>query len=199
MGIHHRTVLTPHSPFVGQYCPVSRQRLVPGQEIIICEESQTALSLESWEYLEHNCPFCADSAIQATPAAREPMGLAPYLVLPSGTSFALDRDVINLGRASDNDVVLDDPRVSRHHARIRRRGKAFYLFDLASSNGTWVNGQRFYRLLLMDGDKIRLGNSELVFRQTAESSQRTQGGKTETCMLARRKGKGALDVRSERQ
>jgi len=51
----------------------------------------------------------------------------------------------------------------------------FYLFDLASTNGTWVNDQRIYRLLLRDGDRIRLGSTILVFKQATEEKSFESG------------------------
>lgn len=97
-------------------------------------------------------------------------GPSAWLVLAAdgGKSFPLDRDNVSIGRSPDNNVVLADPYVSQYHARIRRQGSAYYLFDLGSTNGTWVNDQPFQRLLLMDGDRIRLGNTVLTFRQMEE-------------------------------
>jgi pSer/pThr/pTyr-binding forkhead associated (FHA) protein len=62
------------------------------------------------------------------------------------------------------DVVLDDRDVSRQHARIRQEGKEFFIYDDASMNGTFVNGQRIDRAPLHDGDRIEVGNTELEFR-----------------------------------
>lgn len=178
---HYRIVLDAGSPFVGQHCPVSRQPLQVGQEVVVCADSQTAFAGESWEYLEGRCPFCLVSEVQEVHErvpeitvrpieSYVPSGPSAWLVLAAnaGRSFPLDRDSISIGRSSDNNVVLADPHVSQYHARIRRQGPAYYLFDLGSTNGTWVNDQLFQRLLLMDGDRIRLGNTVLVFRQIEE-------------------------------
>lgn len=178
---HYRIVLDTGSPFVGQYCPVSRQPLQMGQEVVVCPESQTAFAAESWEYLEGRCPFCSVSEVQEVyervpevtvqpVESYVPPGPSAWLVLVAngGRSFPLDRDNVSIGRSPDNNVVLADPRVSQYHARIRRQGPAYYLFDLGSTNGTWVNDQPFQRLLLMDGDQIRLGDTVLVFRQMDE-------------------------------
>jgi len=59
--------------------------------------------------------------------------------------------------------------VSRHHAQIRFEHRNFCLYDLASANGTSVNGQPIQQVVLRDGDLISLGGVELTFRhQTAE-------------------------------
>ncbi|NBD34544.1 MAG: FHA domain-containing protein, partial [Chloroflexi bacterium] len=68
------------------------------------------------------------------------------------------------GRSSQNDVVLQDAKVSRHHARIERRQAGYYLVDLHSSNGSFVNGRRVEHALLHHGDEIRLGNAVMEFR-----------------------------------
>jgi len=88
------------------------------------------------------------------------------LALADGSrTFPLDRPVLNLGRSLDNDVILDDPRVSRRHAQISHKHGHFCLYDLQSANGTLVNGQPVRDCLLQDGDVISLGGVELVFRE----------------------------------
>ncbi len=68
---------------------------------------------------------------------------------------------ITIGRATDNDLVLRDERVSRHHGRIAgRRGTLLYT-DLGSTNGTEVNGERVSEVVLGAGDRIRVGASTL--------------------------------------
>ena len=69
-----------------------------------------------------------------------------------------------IGRDPQNDVVLDDRRVSRKHAEIRLRLGRYTLYDLQSTNGTYVNGRRVAEKVLDDGDKISVGGLELVFR-----------------------------------
>ena len=66
--------------------------------------------------------------------------------------------VISIGRASDNDVVIRDPKVSRHHAQIAQQNDGrICLIDLESSNGTFVNGNRVYgRCYLHIGDSVRV-------------------------------------------
>jgi pSer/pThr/pTyr-binding forkhead associated (FHA) protein len=69
-----------------------------------------------------------------------------------------------LGRAIDNDVVVADASVSRHHASIMPQTGGFALRDLASQNGTYVRGQRVDGTRqLADGDELRLGDASFVF------------------------------------
>lgn len=88
-----------------------------------------------------------------------------YLLLEGSGEFALHQSVINIGRRLDNDLVLEDPRVSRKHAQLRAIGHRFMLFDLNSSGGTYVNGLSISQSLLSPGDVISLGGVSMVFGQ----------------------------------
>ena len=84
----------------------------------------------------------------------------------SGQSFGLKRGNNTVGRdPRQADVVVDDSTVSGGHARIKFEGGQFYLYDLASTNGSFINNRRVQRQLLMDGDIVRFGNVELVFKK----------------------------------
>ena len=76
----------------------------------------------------------------------------------------IDHLPYNLGRALDNDLVLEDRRVSRHHAQIKETRGHLYIHDLESTNGTFVNRERVNQRVLGDGDVISLGGCELTFR-----------------------------------
>jgi pSer/pThr/pTyr-binding forkhead associated (FHA) protein len=76
----------------------------------------------------------------------------------SGTSHPLVSEITALGRQPDNHVVLDEPVVSRKHAVIEETDAGYYLRDLGSTNGTFVNGLRVEQdYVLQHGDVIRLG------------------------------------------
>lgn len=75
---------------------------------------------------------------------------------------------IRLGREPDNEVVLLDPKVSRHHALLQQQGETFLLTDLGSSNGVFVNGKRIAApASLKDGDILLLGDTQLAFKLNA--------------------------------
>jgi len=76
----------------------------------------------------------------------------------------LDRGPIAIGRDPASDVVLDDPLVSRHHARVERQGDALVLRDDGSSNGTWVGSHRVAEAILRPGLTVRIGGALLVFK-----------------------------------
>lgn len=64
-----------------------------------------------------------------------------------------------VGRDPGNDIILRDPKVSRHHGEIVFERGFFVLHDLASANGTYVNGKRVRVAPLTHGVKVRMGNS----------------------------------------
>lgn len=84
----------------------------------------------------------------------------------SGQSYGLKQGDNTVGRDSHRaDIVLEHPTVSGEHARIRFEGGQFYLYDLASTNGTFVNNHRVQRQMLMDNDVVRFGDAEMVFKR----------------------------------
>ncbi len=68
-----------------------------------------------------------------------------------------------VGRDETNDVVIDNPGVSRHHASVLYDGKEFSVSDQGSQNGLFVNGQQTTSWPLREGDAIQVGKFELVF------------------------------------
>jgi hypothetical protein len=100
------------------------------------------------------------------------LGRTAQIALPDGRSITLDKAVISLGRQLDNDVVIEDTRVSRHHAHLRYEHRSYCLYDLTSANGTFVNGQRIEQVVLRDGDVISLGGLELSFRRALKEGKR---------------------------
>ncbi len=80
-----------------------------------------------------------------------------------GESFPLRADRLSIGRRPDSEVFLDDVTVSRDHALLVRRGETFYLDDLGSLNGTYVNRTRIESEQLEDGDELQVGKYKLTF------------------------------------
>ena len=101
--------------------------------------------------------------VRRTASAAAARADAAWLELPGADRFALTAGTVRLGRAPDNDVVLDDSRVSRYHAQIRRRGDRFTLVDLGSTNGTRIGSQPVTEQALRTGDTIYLGGVPLRF------------------------------------
>jgi len=79
------------------------------------------------------------------------------------SSVQLGPEPLLIGRDQQNDVVLDDTRVSRKHAEVRLRLGRYTLYDLQSTNGTYVNGRRVAEVVLNDGDRISIAGLDLIF------------------------------------
>jgi hypothetical protein len=100
-----------------------------------------------------------------------------FLIVEGSTQYALSQTVINVGRRLDNNLVIEDPRVSRHHAQLRAIDGHYVLFDLNSSGGSFVNGQRTSQSVLRPGDVISLAGVTLIYAQDS-SRQEQQTGAT---------------------
>ncbi len=94
-----------------------------------------------------------------------PMPSNAFLIVDGVKVFPLDKPVINIGRRMDNHLVIDDPRVSRNHVQLRSIKGRFVLFDLNSTGGTYVNGQRANQTVLYPGDVISMAGVPLIFGQ----------------------------------
>ncbi len=131
----------------------------------------------------------------ASPAVAAPLAAAPVAVSPWGGDGAaappgqvlmpgsqppppprepsvvrpLPAKVLRIGRSPDNDIVVADLGVSRHHAELRNLGGRYLIADLDSYNGTYVNGQRVTSAPLAEGDIVGIGSS--VFRLVGQELQ----------------------------
>jgi len=112
------------------------------------------------------------------------VGIRPqaYLIIEGDRIFDLEKSVVALGRAFDNDIILEDPRVSRHHAQLRQRYNRYILRDLGSSGGTRVNGFPIQEIVLRPGDVISLSGTDLIYAES-EPPQSMQGGDTQPLPL----------------
>lgn len=76
--------------------------------------------------------------------------------------FTLEKRTTSVGRSKDNDIVIDYRGVSSHHARINCEDN-YYITDLRSTNGTYVNGKKILHHKLIDGDTIAIAGFPIVF------------------------------------
>jgi pSer/pThr/pTyr-binding forkhead associated (FHA) protein len=118
----------------------------------------------------------AEDLIEDPKDGLDPEELAAVAALPEGSAllivkrgpsdgsrFLLDVDVTTAGRHPNAEIFLDDVTVSRKHAEFRRSGKGFIVVDLASLNGTYLNGSRVDSAPLQDGDEVQVGKFKLTF------------------------------------
>ena len=110
-------------------------------------------------------PDAKEMAFELSPDA-EPGQVFAYLKALDGRE---DRHPINsaayrIGRHGDNELPIQDPSMSRHHAQIqRKRDGSFVITDLDSMNGVFVNDKRITRSPLNDGDRVELGDVQMRF------------------------------------
>jgi len=113
-------------------------------------------------------------AYQETMILGEAAPIFAWLVIREGPRagrlFTLNPKGTSIGRDPQCEIILDDESVSRQHAKLRaRKGKGdrdqYSIWDLASANGTLVNGQAVVKKPLKDGDEVMVGRILLVFKQ----------------------------------
>jgi hypothetical protein len=85
------------------------------------------------------------------------------LLFNNNELIPLSKVVINLGRRSTNDIVINDLRISRTHAQIRKSREGYLIFDVGSSGGTFINGERITNHLLRSGDVISLAGYTMIY------------------------------------
>lgn len=111
--------------------------------------------------------------IQEEKASADTRPAQAFVILHGNITLPLRLPVINLGRRPDNQIVIDDPRVSRVHAQLRAVRGHYVLFDLNSTGGTFVNGSRISQQALKPGDVISLAGFPLIYGEdTLETTPR---------------------------
>ena len=90
----------------------------------------------------------------------------------------LTQSLINIGRDENNDVVILDAYISRHHLQLRKRFGAYTLFDVNSRSGTKVNDTQVREHRLQNGDVIHIGRTKIIY--TDETNHRSPTGSTQT-------------------
>ena len=127
---------------------------------------------------------------QARAAAMRPVTASLEIVRGpfTGASFQVDRAVCSIGRADDNDIRIHDDTVSLSHATLLRKAGVWFVVDLRSMNGTYVDGSRVSgERELHPGACVRLGAVELVFR-AIDSVERKADEAPRTGFWAKLKG-----------
>lgn len=94
----------------------------------------------------------------------------PFLIIGGERHIALGDPVVSIGRTLDNDIILEDQRVSRHHAQLRRRYGRYVLYDLGSSGGTTINGYPVEECVLQPGDVISFAGAEVIYGEDVPAS-----------------------------
>lgn len=155
-----------------------------GRKGAFCPDCGKALQAE-WRA----CPYCGyevwrqpqsvevkiESLKRSAPPKWDTQDVAPttvkgfYLLVKDGEDkgkvFPLDKPVVRIGRDGDNEVPLRDHFASGQHARIKVENEQVVLYDLASTNGTRVNGKEVVKAELKEGDVVEIGKTQLTFKE----------------------------------
>ena len=99
----------------------------------------------------------------------------PKLILTTETqgkvAYEFTEDLVTIGRAPDNMIVIDDPSVSSRHAQLEQAGDVYRLKDLGSTNGTRVNGTPITETTVRFDDRLRFGGVDARFEPDTRGSQ----------------------------
>jgi pSer/pThr/pTyr-binding forkhead associated (FHA) protein len=96
------------------------------------------------------------------------------LLVPNGLSFAIEGKKTLVGRSPQSQIVLSMPEISRRHCEITEDDQGFWVEDIGSRNGTFVNGRRIEkRTKINDGDRIGIAGLEVLFSDSKDTGPRT--------------------------
>lgn len=144
--------------------------LASGEIEVVCEFDESlmpdvdSLAEEHEEKREATLIF-ADKSFTPQILRRESSYILEVVEGPEvGKRFPLGSGSVFIGRQSECDLALEDAKVSRRHATLACKDGEFFLDDLGSTNGTFVNGRRVGRTKLTPGDRITMGNTVLELR-----------------------------------
>lgn len=110
--------------------------------------------------------------------------------------YALEDEMVTVGRVDDNTIKVDNMAVSSHHAKLMRENGDYVLIDLNSLNGTFVNGQKVSKWILKNNDFITIGKHTLVYIDERAPKQSPLSGTSE---LRSPEGTVMLDMRTQQQ
>jgi hypothetical protein len=121
-----------------------------------------------------NLAETTDFWVESAQAAGQKTPEDAFLIVDGTHIFPLTQTIVNIGRRPDNHLCIDDSRVSRVHAQLRKINGRYMIFDLDSTSGTFVNDQRIQQSILFPGDVISLAGVPLVYGQDEAMLGRTQ-------------------------
>ncbi len=131
---------------------LAEQSIGPNQMRVEIEQNQSRLNSTAAIYVPEDGEEISDSRPENA-----------FLIIEGSQTFPLRLPIVNIGRRSDNHLVIDDPRVSRSHAQLRAVRGRYVLLDINATGGTYVNGQRITQLSLNPGDVISLAGVAIIY------------------------------------
>ncbi len=103
--------------------------------------------------------------------------------------YDLGSSRVTIGTGAGNDLLLDEPTASRRHAALERRAGRWYVVDLGSTNGTYINGRRVTAPAPLErGDELRFGNARFGFVAPGDDLSKVGAGSAKAAARSRRRG-----------
>jgi len=106
-------------------------------------------------------------------------------------SYEIANEMITIGRSPKNDIQIDSLAVSNFHAAVKKVMKVYFIEDLNSTNGTFVNEKKIDKYELLDGDQVIIGKHSLFF--SFRKDTRAKSSLDQTMVLNTRKQKELLE------
>lgn len=143
---------------------IARNSLENGQVVFSIEESATTQ--------EKTGAVSISKPMKSVAPKSEPE--SGMVLINLDKTIPITKSVLNLGRKSSNDIAISDIRISRFHAQIRKTRDGYMIFDVGSTGGTYVNGERITSRSLKSGDVISLAGYHLVFTDASGHEPETE-------------------------
>jgi hypothetical protein len=140
-----------------QFPSPPRLRVIPDSDISLGETRILAQF-----HLDH---LVDTSTLTTEHVPEKPDNMNAFLIVNGSEIFPLSGKLVNIGRNSENHLVILDLRVSRFHAQLRTIRDRYVIFDLDSTGGTFVNEKRITQCILHPGDVISLAGVPLIYGQ----------------------------------
>jgi len=124
--------------------------------------------------------FCSRCGANIKLPAKENLDTRPHFVSISSMgeeriAYILNEAEVSVGRTLNNSFVIEHPSVSKNHAKLVAQDDQYALYDLESSNGTFVNGKRIKETKLADGCEVRFGRAHFVYRAQMNAEYQKPG------------------------
>ncbi len=166
-----------------RYCQECGHRGTAGSQCIKCgafiaEPEEVELCPVCSTTQRPGAKFCSRCGANIKLPLKENLDTRPRFVSISSLgeeriAYILNEAEISVGRTLNNSFVIEHPSVSKRHAKLTARDDEYTLYDLGSSNGTFVNGKRVKVSKLADGCAVRFGRAQFVYRaQTIQAGDR---------------------------
>lgn len=151
-------------------------QLAPAADLAI--DSLRVTTVRSSDALGSTAAMPVTGELHPPATSTDDLPVNAYLIVQGSRTVPLTQRVFNIGRRPDNDLVLEDARISRTHLQIRAIRGRFILFDLNSTGGTLVNGNPVSEHQLAPGDVILIGGVSLIYSEDSPGWMDHSGNST---------------------